>query len=123
MTDVETAVTVPIVITTSSTELLTKEPININSNAANCRVKVINVLNLVGFFLSLFISYVGGVAGWFGGNTNVEVYNMYITLITPSNFYYGKFKGQHCMMHFCSSELLFTCPVCDRIHLGNHIPL
>jgi hypothetical protein len=104
MTDVETAVTVPQVITTSSTELLPKEPIKINSNATattSSRVNVNNVLNLVGFFLSLSISYVGGVAGWFGGNTNIEVYNKYITLITPSNFYYGKCskRSQHCM-HF-----------------------
>jgi len=47
-----------------------------------------SVLNLVGFFLSLLASYLGGIAGWFGGKTNSELNSMYKTLITPSDAYY-----------------------------------
>lgn len=97
-TDVETAVTLPTRNTTSSSsQLPLKEPLTPNEktppNYDDTKINLNNILNLVGFFLSLSVSYVGGVAGWFGGNTNVEVYAKYVTLITPSNFYYEYIWG------------------------------
>jgi len=42
-----------------------------------------NLLNFLGYIISLATSYMGGVAGWFGGTPNIELGSTYQTLITP----------------------------------------
>jgi len=48
-----------------------------------------NLLNILGYILSLATSYMGGVAGWFGGVSNSELNSIYQTLITPNVSYFG----------------------------------
>lgn len=43
-----------------------------------------NFLNILGYIINLVTSYLGGVAGWFGGVTNAELSSKYQTLITPA---------------------------------------
>ena len=64
-------------------------PTNDSMASEGTKANIVNALNLVGFFLSLSASYLGGIAGWFGGNTNDELNSKYKTLITPSDAYYG----------------------------------
>lgn len=63
-------------------------PVDDPTTSETAKANLINALNLVGFFLSLSASYLGGIAGWFGGNTNDELNSKYTTLITPSDAYY-----------------------------------
>lgn len=56
---------------------------------ANPKLNAINLLNLLGYLTSLITSYLGGVAGWFGGMSNAELSLKYQTLITPSATYFG----------------------------------
>lgn len=57
---------------------------------AGCKnVNINNLLNILGYVLSLVTSYLGGVAGWFGGVSNAELSSKYQTLITPSAAYFG----------------------------------
>ncbi|KAL7529840.1 hypothetical protein ACHAXR_003188, partial [Thalassiosira sp. AJA248-18] len=58
-------------------------------NVVETRVNINNLLNILGYLLSLVTSYLGGVAGWFGGVSNVELSSKYQTLITPSAAYFG----------------------------------
>mmetsp|Transcript_8793 Transcript_8793/g.19042 ORF Transcript_8793/g.19042 Transcript_8793/m.19042 type:complete len:350 (+) Transcript_8793:78-1127(+) len=53
------------------------------------KANVNNLLNIVGYLLSLVTSYLGGVAGWFGGVPNSEISSKYQTLVTPSSAYFG----------------------------------
>lgn len=53
------------------------------------KANITNLLTILGYFLSLGTSYLGGVAGWFGGVSNAELSSRYQTLITPSAAYFG----------------------------------
>jgi hypothetical protein len=53
------------------------------------KLNVYNLTNLIGYLISLGTSYLGGVAGWFGGMSNAELSSKYQTLITPSATYFG----------------------------------
>lgn len=48
-----------------------------------------NLLNILGYILSLATTYVGGVAGWFGGMPNSELSSTYQTLLTPKASFFG----------------------------------
>lgn len=48
-----------------------------------------NLLNILGYLLSITTSYLGGVAGWFGGISNAELSSKYQTLVTPNSSYFG----------------------------------
>ena len=52
-----------------------------------------NLLNLLGYIISLGTSYMGGVAGWFGGTPNIELGSTYQTLITPRASFFGYVWG------------------------------
>lgn len=51
---------------------------------ANCN----NLLNFLGYALSIGASYLGGVGGWFGGDPIPELNSRYQTIITPSATYF-----------------------------------
>lgn len=68
------------------------ESTNSNSNGVS-RINTNNFLNITGYVLSLVTSYLGGVAGWFGGASNAELSNEYQTLITPNASYFGYIWG------------------------------
>ena len=53
------------------------------------RLGINNALNLLGYLLALSTSYLGGVAGWFGGKSNLELSSQYQTLLTPAASYFG----------------------------------
>mmetsp|Transcript_16436 Transcript_16436/g.29865 ORF Transcript_16436/g.29865 Transcript_16436/m.29865 type:complete len:352 (+) Transcript_16436:149-1204(+) len=55
---------------------------------ASTKANINNLLNILGYFLSLVTSYLGGVAGWFGGVSNSELSSKYQTLITPNASYF-----------------------------------
>ena len=58
----------------------------------NSKCNFYNLLNCVGYLVSLITSYLGGVAGWFGTN-NAELSSKYQTVITPSATYFGYIWG------------------------------
>mmetsp|Transcript_20377 Transcript_20377/g.43681 ORF Transcript_20377/g.43681 Transcript_20377/m.43681 type:complete len:344 (+) Transcript_20377:224-1255(+) len=60
-----------------------------DKKARKTRAGLNNLLNILGYLLSLVTSYLGGVAGWFGGVPNSELSSKYQTLITPSAAYFG----------------------------------
>ena len=62
-------------------------------SATRISANINNALNVLGYVLSLTTSYLGGVAGWFGGASNAELSSKYQTLITPASVYFGYIWG------------------------------
>mmetsp|Transcript_25917 Transcript_25917/g.52708 ORF Transcript_25917/g.52708 Transcript_25917/m.52708 type:complete len:372 (-) Transcript_25917:168-1283(-) len=52
-----------------------------------------NVLNVLGYAINITTTYLGGVAGWFGGSSNAELSSKYQTLITPAASFFGYIWG------------------------------
>ncbi|KAL7479088.1 hypothetical protein ACHAW6_004837 [Cyclotella cf. meneghiniana] len=63
------------------------DPLKSNKNL------LFNTLNVAGYILNLSTSYLGGVAGWFGGKPNSELSAQYQTLITPLAPFFGYIWG------------------------------
>ena len=72
---------------TSETGAAMNKP-NEKSNTRNTKVGTNNLLNIIGYLVYLVTSYLGGVAGWFGGVSNAELSAQYQTLITPNASYF-----------------------------------
>lgn len=64
---------------------------DVNSNRApfGPKAHMYNIFNGFGYAINLTASYLGGVAGWFGGATNAELSAKYQTLVTPSASLFG----------------------------------
>lgn len=84
-TEGETATPVPLDREKSSVAT----PAGSSSRTKGSKANTNNLLNLLGYLLALTASYLGGVAGWFGGISNSELSSKYQTLITPSAAYFG----------------------------------
>lgn len=72
------------------------------------KLKLNNLLNILGYILSLATSYIGGVAGWFGGMPNNEISSTYQTLLTPRASYIGYIWAVIFLLEgfFCLAQLL-----------------
>ena len=87
---------------------LTEIKAGVSPQTASIKSNLNIVLNISGYLLNLATSYLGGVAGWFGGVSNAELSSKYQTLITPSSTYFGYIWGLIflCQGFFAVAQLL-----------------
>ena len=71
-----------------ASSLPSKDANIITSSNSDSKCNMNNYLNILGYIICVVTSYLGGILGWFGGKSNVELNNQYQTLVTPSAVYF-----------------------------------